>query len=111
MPRQKPIRVKIAGNDWTVRRARLKNDYGRCRQSPREIVIAINTNAERQRRTLIHETIHASAWDLSEECVERLTTDIVAALRACGDWFGAARGTDAIASNQHHQKRTQQLTK
>ncbi len=111
MQRRKPIRVTIAGNEWTVRRARLKRVYGYCDHAKREIVIDAATAPDIQWQTLIHEAMHASAPDLSEDAILRIEADIVAVLRGCGDWFGAARGTDARPSNRPRQPNTQSPAK
>lgn len=86
-PKPRVIVVKIAGQPWRVKRQKLSGVYGECDYAKRIITIDSAAPLRDQWATFIHETIHASAPDLSEDCVRRLEADIVAVLTACREWL------------------------
>jgi hypothetical protein len=78
MPFQ-PLVVIIKGRRYTIRRARMRDNYGMCDHpgaTGKEIRIAKGLRGgELLLEVLIHEILHASAWDLSEESVDQFGRD------------------------------------
>jgi len=73
-------KVSIAGNEYTIRTAKLRKNHGEC-DSPRcknpEIRIKAGLDQKLLLEVLLHEMLHASAWlALSEEYVTVTARDM-----------------------------------
>lgn len=75
-------RVSIRNKYWMLKliRRRKESDLdGWCshpEDSGKSIVIDKNLPAKKRLQTIIHETTHASQWDLDEEWIEQFSEDL-----------------------------------
>jgi hypothetical protein len=80
--------VTIRGRKWNLKRVRVANGTdGDCDQPDvpkREIRVSPSLRGERELEVMIHEMLHASYWDLSEEAVDTAAEDIARALWKLG---------------------------
>jgi hypothetical protein len=76
--------VRIFGEDWTLRFARLKAICGDCRNETKTIRIAQGMSSELELDTVIHECLHAAGWHIDEEFVGRFATDVAKILAELG---------------------------
>jgi hypothetical protein len=87
-----PSALVIDGKRWRVRRGTIRRRassrgkivnqkmWGRVHVPTRTITIAWGLTPAQQLRTLIHEVLHASLWDLDENAIERAEAAIGSAL-------------------------------
>lgn len=74
-------RVRLRGRWWVIRDAALgEGDCGYCHWESQRILIRSDVKGLERLDTLIHEMLHATLPDTSEDAVERAATDIAAAL-------------------------------
>ena len=83
------LHVNILGRRWKIERASLPNgDYGNCDHPSvkgKRIRIQRNLDGLPLLETLLHEMLHAAAWEQwDEEFVERLANDLAKALDRYG---------------------------
>jgi hypothetical protein len=78
------LRVKLFGKYWSLNFVpNLGKKWGDCSapdQPKREIRIAAGLRGQQFADTLIHEMIHASQWNLDEDFVEQLASDMARVL-------------------------------
>lgn len=82
------MRIIIRGKSWNLRFCRLPNDRrGDC-ESPydkgKTIRISKTLAGQEKLEVLLHEMLHAGVWDLSEEAVDELSTDMAQVLYKLG---------------------------
>lgn len=70
------MRANIRGKVWRLRwvRAFADDRVGECDDDERAIRVLRSLPAREQLRVWIHELLHAEAWDMSEEWVDRAST-------------------------------------
>ena len=77
------MRVTVRGKRWALRFTALRKCHGSC-ESPttkrKEIRINSKLKGVKLLDTLVHELLHAGGWDMSEEWVHEMGTDIAKAL-------------------------------
>ena len=81
------MQVTIRGKRWSLVFTRLKKAYGTCdaKSVPnKKIRISNKLHNVRQLDTIIHELMHAGMWDIDEECVHEMATDIARVLWKLG---------------------------
>jgi hypothetical protein len=86
--------IKLVGKRWRVRFVSRMADEGRCDppdQPHKTISIARRLRGERQLDVLLHELLHACNWQLAEEHITQIATDIARAL-----WRLGYRQTEAV---------------
>lgn len=66
MDRRIPVRFKIANRTWTVKRRKLKDDFGRCNEGKATITMnaGLEPGSEIEFHTFIHELLHAAAGSM-----------------------------------------------
>lgn len=84
------MRVSICGRRWNLRfvpRSRRRGYYGIC-DAPhipnKTITIEAGHPEARELESLLHETLHAGAWNLSEETVTDWARDVARCLIKLG---------------------------
>ena len=83
-------RVKIRGKYWWLKFVTAKETHGHLGEcdhptvSEKSIRIRKTLKGENRLDTIIHELLHAGQWDLNEEAVEELASDIARVLTALG---------------------------
>jgi len=76
------MRITILGKRWNLRFVpwrRGRSTYGYCEhpaEPGKEIVITDGHSDQLMLDTLLHEFLHAGAWNLSEETVDQWSTDV-----------------------------------
>lgn len=79
------MRAKIRGKYWKILRDRLPPDKdGLCVRDKRLITVRPSLRGERELDVLIHEMLHACMWDLDEEAVTEMASDIAHVLWRIG---------------------------
>lgn len=82
------MKVRIRGKQWTIRRARLgPAEWGRCDDpsvAGREIKVASGLKGEKELEIILHETLHASFWDMDEPVIETVAADLSSILWKMG---------------------------
>lgn len=84
----RPKSAVFRGRRWRLSWApNLGGDYGRCdapHAKGKTIYIRLGQGQEDELDTLIHEALHACAWDLDEQAITDAASDIARFLRRCG---------------------------
>jgi len=74
------MRHKIRGRFWQVRKVPfLGKKLGDCdapQTKNKQIRILSSLEGQERLRVLLHESLHAGLWDLDEEVIEELSSDI-----------------------------------
>jgi hypothetical protein len=92
-------RVTILGKRWTLKlvpKHERRGHYGLCdhpESADKTITVESNHDDERVLDTVLHELLHAGAWNLDEEIVSQWATDAARILKKLG-W---KRETDAAS--------------
>ena len=79
--------VTVRGKRWNLVFARLKKCFGSCDSKDvpkKKIRISNKLRGVKKLDTIIHELLHAGMWDISEECVREMATDIAKTLDKLG---------------------------
>lgn len=80
--------IKIAGKRWRFLREPLRGDLGTCDppETPNKaIVVKRSLKGETELDTILHELLHAAAWELlSETWVETTATELARILHKIG---------------------------
>lgn len=83
-------RVTILGKRWTLKlvpKHGRRDHYGRCDHpegAAKEIVVESNHEDEKVLETVLHELLHAGAWNLAEEVVAQWSEDVAKILSKLG---------------------------
>ena len=83
-------RVTILGKRWTLKlvpKNGRRDHYGRCdhpEDAAKEIVVEANHEDRRVLETVLHECLHAGAWNLDEEVVTQWASDVSTILAKLG---------------------------
>lgn len=73
------MRIKVRNRFWTFRRVKSRGADGECdppTSLKREIRVNPDLTGVDELDVILHELLHASQWDLAEEAVAEIATDI-----------------------------------
>ena len=81
------MQVTIRGKRWRFERRKTQGAYGRC-DGPhiknKTITVDPRISGQTELDTVIHECLHAAFWDMDEEAVEEVATDLARILIRLG---------------------------
>lgn len=81
------MRVTVRGKRWNLVFTRLKKSMGTCDAVTvpnKKIRVSNKLKGVRLLDTIIHELMHAGMWDLDEECIHEVASDIAKTLWKLG---------------------------
>ena len=83
----KAQKVTIRGKRWNLEFVRLRKNWGECDppDKPRKAIrIRSSLKGGDRLNTIIHEVLHAGHWELKEDVVDKLASDIERILTKLG---------------------------
>jgi hypothetical protein len=81
------VQVTIRGKRWRLKREKIRGAYGTCdgpNEKGKSITIDPNISGQTELDTIIHECLHAAFWDMDEEAVSEVGTDMARILTRLG---------------------------
>ena len=81
------MKVTIRGKRWNLEFVRLRTNWGECDppdKPGKSIRIRSSLTGQDRLDTVIHEVLHAGHWELKEDVVEQLASDMARILTKLG---------------------------
>lgn len=81
------MKVTIRGKRWNLEFVRMRKNWGECDppdKSGKAIRIRSSLTGQDRLDTIIHEVLHAGHWELKEDVVEQLASDMARILTKLG---------------------------